>query len=316
MLGGRKVTQLFWNGISMTSPGLKSILPGPIHMTDQLRGYLFVLPCILLLVLVLGFPALTAVVNSFTPLWSPESTFTLTNYTSLLGDKLFWNALFVTIVFVAGTVGLHVVLGMIVALALNSAIRARSFFQIIAILPWTVPDVISGLVWRFMYNPTSGVINHFLMQVGLTDRYIEWLTNPNLALFSVILADVWRGYPFVMIILLAGLKAIPTDYYEAAEVDGANAVQRFIYITIPGLSRVMYVALALDIIWQMRRFGLMYNMTLGGPGHATEILSLYIYKHYFKYFNFEYASAMAVVMAVVMLAISFPYIRMISRGEK
>jgi multiple sugar transport system permease protein len=141
------------------------------------------------------------------------------------------------------------------------------------------------------------------------------LASPELALFSVILSDVWRGYPFVMIILLAGLQAIPDDYYEAATVDGANVFQRFFFITIPSLARVMYVAVALDIIWQMRRFGLIYNMTSGGPGHATEILSMYIYKHYFKYFNFEYASAMAVVMAIIMLAISYPYIRMIARRE-
>jgi multiple sugar transport system permease protein len=288
----------------------------PLKMTDQLRGYFFVLPCVLLLVLVLGFPALIAIANSFTPLWSPESTFTLINYKDLLQDTLFWNALIVTITFVCGTVGLHLVVGMIVALALNSAIRGRSFFQIVAILPWTIPDVISGLIWRFLYNPTSGILNHVLMQVGIIDQYVEWLSDPHLALFSVILADVWRGYPFVMVILLAGLQAIPEDYYDAASVDGAGAIQKFFYITLPGLARIIYIALALDIIWQMRRFGLIYNMTLGGPGHTTEILSLYIYKHYFKYFNFEYASALAVVMAVIMLAISFPYIRMVARRER
>jgi multiple sugar transport system permease protein len=283
---------------------------------DAVRGYLFVTPCVLMLVFVLGFPVLTAIANSFTPIWSETSTFTLRNYTELLSDGLFWNALTVTLIFVASTVGLHLLLGLIVALALDSALKGRKFLQIIAILPWTVPDVISGLVWRFMFNPTLGIINHLLRETGITDSYIEWLAQPDLALMSVIISDVWRGYPFVMIILLAGLQAIPDDYYEAAKVDGAGLLQRFYFITLPGISRVMYIAIALDTIWQMRRFGLIYNMTSGGPGHATEILSLYIYKHYFKYFNFEYASAMAVVMALIMLIISFPYIRMIAKREQ
>lgn len=285
-------------------------------MTDRKRGYLFVLPCLIVLVVVLAFPVVTAIMNSFTPIWSESQEVTLRNYRELLTDGLFWNALGVTLLFVAGTVGMHIIIGMVVALALNSAIRAKSIFQMIAILPWTLPDVISGLVWRFMYNPTAGIINRVLRDFGLTDRYIEWLGNPDSALWSVILADVWRGYPFVMIILLAGLAAIPDDYFEAAEVDGANVFQRFYHITIPSIARIVYIALALDTIWQMRRFGLIYNMTAGGPNHSTEILSLYIYKHYFQYFNFEYAAAMAVVMAIIMLVISFPYVRMIARRER
>lgn len=284
-----------------------------LQARNALRGYLFILPCIVLLLAVLGFPMVAAVANSFTPLWSPEKTFTLGNYFALLEDALFWNALRVTGVFVGGTVGMHLLLGFVVALALNAAIRAKKFFRVVAILPWTVPDVISGLIWRFMYNPTSGIINDVWMRIGIGGDYIEWLARPGLALPSVIIADVWRGYPFVMVILLAGLQAIPKELYEAARVDGASRLQEFFQVTIPGVMRITLIALALDTIWQIRRFGLIYNMTLGGPGHVTEILSLYVYKHYFKYFNFEYASAIAVVMAVIMLAISYPYIRTITR---
>lgn len=281
--------------------------------SHQFQGFLFVLPCILLLVLVLGFPVATAVVNSFAPIWSEVKKFTLENYIKLLNDKLFWNSLKVTFIFVISTVLLHLGIGFIVALVLNAEIKAKRFFRLIAILPWTVPDVICGLIWRFMYNPTLGIINAILMSAGVTTRYIEWLASPKLVLPSIIFADVWRGYPFVMIILLAGLQAIPREQYEAARVDGATTLQELIYITIPNLMRVILIALALDTIWQFRRFGLIYNMTLGGPGHTSEILSLYVYKHYFKYFNFEYASGMAVVMAVIMLIISYPYIRMIAR---
>lgn len=280
---------------------------------QTIQGYGFILPCLVILILVLGFPATVAVLNSFTPLWSETKTFTIANYIKLANDPLFWNALTITLLFVGGTVILHLLLGLAVAVALNVDIKARWLFRLIAILPWTVPDVISGLVWRFMYNPTSGIINDLLFRLGLTTTYIEWLADPQLALPSVIFADVWRGYPFVMLILLAGLQAIPTELYEAARIDGASTLQEFRYITIPNLKRMILIAIALDTIWQFRRFGLIYNMTLGGPGHATEILSLYIYRHFFKYFNFEYASAMAVVLAILMLVISLPYIRTIVR---
>jgi multiple sugar transport system permease protein len=280
---------------------------------QELEGYAFILPSLLMLLLILGFPMAIAVLNSFTPLWSEVKTFTLENYVKLAGDDLFWNALLVTFRFVGSTVLLHLVVGLAVALALNAQIKANRIFRIIAILPWTVPDVISGLIWRFMYNPTSGIINDLLHKTGVTNAYIEWLAHPKLALPSVIFSDVWRGYPFVMIILLAGLQAIPQELYEAARVDGASALQEFRHVTIPLLGRMIIIAVALDTIWQFRRFGLVYNMTLGGPGHVTEILSLYVYKQYFKYFNFEYASAMAVVLAIIMLVISLPYVRMMVR---
>lgn len=282
-------------------------------LKEKYQGYLFVLPCFLMLLLVLGFPAFMAVLNSFSPIWSEGFNFTLENYRKLSHDPVFWNALSKTLFFVSGTVFLHLALGLAVALALNAEIKARRFFRVLAILPWTVPDVISGLIWRFMYNPLSGIINDGLMKLQLTGTYIEWLADPKLAMPSIIFADVWRGYPFVMIILLAGLQAIPREQYEAARVDGASPLQEFWHITIPNLKRMIVIAVALDIIWQFRRFGLVYTMTQGGPGRTTEILSILVYKQYFRFFNFEYAAAIAVVMAVIMLIISFPYVRMIVR---
>lgn len=279
----------------------------------EMTGYAFILPCMLLMLVVFGIPATVAVANSFTPIWSEVKTFTFANYIRLQQDKQFWESLRVTLIFVAGSVSLHLALGLGVALALNIDVPGKWLFRIVAILPWTVPDVITGIVWRYMYDPTAGIINYFLDRIGVPNPYIEWLGRPHLALPSVIIADVWRGYPFVMLILLAGLQAIPQELYEAARVDGATAWQEFRHITIPGLSRMFMIALALDTIWQFRRFGLVYNMTQGGPGNATEILPLAIYNQYFKFFNFEYASAMAVVLAVIMLIISIPYIRLVAR---
>lgn len=275
------------------------------------QGLVFVLPALLMLLLILGFPIAVAVLTSFS---SPDAgSWTVENYRKLPGDSRFSNSILVTFTFVGGTVLLHLVVGFIVALALNTNIKAKEFFRVIAILPWTMPDVISGLIWRFMYNPTAGIINRLLFDFGLIRTHIEWLGDTDLALPAVIFADVWRGYPFVMLILLAGLQAIPRELYEAARVDGASPIKEFHYITIPMMKGMILIALALDTIWQFRRFGLVFNMTAGGPGNATEILSLYVYKQYFRYFNFEYAAAVAVVLAIIMIILSVPYIRTMVR---
>lgn len=277
------------------------------------QGLWFVLPAILTLLLVLGYPTVSAIFSSFKS-GPPVSELTTQNYTDAFGDPRFWNGLRVTFTFVGATVALHFALGMVVALVLNQQIRGLRWLRLIALIPWTVPDVMSGLIWRFMFNPTSGIVNHVLSGIGIIDGPVEWLGNPTLALPGVILADVWRGYPFVMLILLAGLQTIPLYQYEAAMVDGANAWQRFRYITLPNLQTVLLVAVVLDVIWQFRRFGLVFNMTGGGPGTRTEIMSLYVWKQYFRYFNYEYAAAMAVILGLLMVVISIPYIRSVLRS--
>lgn len=281
---------------------------------NQLRGYWFILPCFVILLGVMGFPTVVAFLNSFAPVWTKGlQGFTFNYYKRLFHDPIFWNAIVNTIYFVGGTVFLHLLLGFAVALALNAEIRARRFFRVIAILPWTLPDVIAGLIWGWMYDPLSGIINDFLHRIGLISSPITWLANPTLVMPSVILADTWRGYPFVMLVLLAGLQAIPRELYEAAKVDGASWIQELFYVTIPNLKKMIIIATILDIIWQTRRFGLIWVMTEGGPARATEILSVLAYKTYFKFFNFEYASAMSVAMAIFLLVIGMPYIRIIVR---
>lgn len=278
------------------------------------QGYWFILPCFLLLGLVLGFPMVMAILNSFAPIWTKGlAGFTLAYYQRLLHDDVFWNSIIRTVYFVGATVGLHLILGLAVALALNSAIRGRRFFRVMAILPWTVPDVIAGLVWGWMYDPLSGIVNDVLHRVGLISSPVEWLANPALVMPSVILADTWRGYPFVMLVLLAGLQAIPKEQYEAAKVDGASAIQEFFHVTLPNLKRMIAIATILDIIWQARRFGLIWVMTEGGPARSSEILSVLAYRQYFRFFNFEYASAISVALAVVLLIIGLPYVRAVAR---
>lgn len=276
---------------------------------------LFVLPGVLLLVLVLGFPAITSISYSIQPENKEIASYTFSHYVNLTKDPFFIRTFWNTGIFVFLSVAAHMVLGLAVAMVLNSALPAKPLFRIIALLPWVVPDVVAGIIWKWMYDPIYGALNDVLLKMGLINAPIEWLSNPNLALFSVILVNLWRGFPFVMLILLAGLQAIPQQLYEAAAIDGATKAQSFFHITIPGLKKMIVVALALDIVWEVRRFGLIQSMTHGGPGVLTEVLSTYTYKQYFQFFRFEYASAIAVIMTIVLLAASLPYIWMISQEE-
>ena len=275
----------------------------------------FVLPGVFLLIVVLGWPAVTSILYSFESAKAGDTAYTFANYQSLLKDPFFNTTFWNTAVFVFFSVAAHMVLGLAVAMVLNSALPAKPVFRVIALLPWVVPDVVAGIIWKWMFDPIYGALNDLMIRIGLLDNPVEWLSNPKLAMFSVILVNLWRGFPFVMLILLAGLQAIPRHLYEAAAIDGAPKFQQFIHITLPGLKKMIVVALALDIVWEVRRFGLIQAMTQGGPGVLTEVLSTYTYKQYFQFFRFEYASAISVVMTIVLLMVSLPYIWMISQEE-
>jgi multiple sugar transport system permease protein len=282
---------------------------------DRHMWMVFVLPGVILLVMVLGWPAITSILYSFETEKAGDAAFTLANYKSLLKDPFFNTTFWNTTVFVFFSVVAHMILGLAVAMVLNSALPAKPVFRVIALLPWVVPDVVAGIIWKWMFDPIYGALNDLLIKIGLLNTPIEWLSNPKLAMTSAILVNLWRGFPFVMLILLAGLQSIPIHLYEAAAIDGAPKFQQFIHITLPGLKKMIVVALALDIVWEVRRFGLIQAMTQGGPGILTEVLSTYTYKQYFKFFRFEYASAISVVMTIVLLLVSLPYIWMISQEE-
>lgn len=286
-----------------------------MQIRDSYRGYLFILPAFLLLLIILGFPAVAAILQSFHIMWVPEPSFTVKSYSELFHDTEFIAAAINTVIFVGTTVGFHLLIGLGVALLLNREIKNKHFFRVIAILPWTVPDVIGGLIWKFMLNTLSGIVNSVLLKTGFIIQPIDWLGNPKLALPCLIFAEVWRGYPFAMLILLAGLQAIPKELYEAAKIDGASETKSFFYVTLPNLKYMFVIALVLDTIWECRLFGMVYSMTGGGPGYSSEVLSLLTYKQYFIFFNTSYAASIAVVLAILMLIISIPYLRMTMRGE-
>lgn len=273
---------------------------------ERWTAYWFVLPGTVLLAAILGFPAIAAIFESFdmTGAAGPAGT-----YAALVSDDQFLTASYNTALFVVCVVTLHILLGLGVALLLNSPFKYIWFFRVIAILPWTVPDVIGGLIFRFLLDPLSGGINSVAIRLQLMQQPYDWLGDPNWAMFSVIMAETWRGYPYPMLILLAGLQAIPREQYEAATMDGAGSWKTFTNVTLPGLMPMILIAVVLDVIWQCRLFGMIFGMTNGGPGNATQNLSLFVYRQYFQFFETSYAASAAVVLAAVLLTIAIPYIR-------
>jgi len=277
---------------------------------EDVKGFLFVLPALVLLIAVLGFPLLGAILQSLNLLWVEKPGFSLAAYRLLASDPAFVRSVFSTALFVVATVTFHLTLGLAVAMLLNLDVKLKWFFRVAALLPWTVPDVVAGLVWRFMVDPLAGFVNALLIAFDPRIEPIDWLGNPQLAQFTLILAEGWRAYPFIMLILLAGLQAIPRQQYEAAQIDGATWWQSFRYVTLPNLKTMFIIATVLDTIWECRLFGMVFSLTGGGPGDATQVLSLLIYRQNFEFFNTSYSAAIAVVLALAMFAVSVPYLRL------
>ena len=276
---------------------------------EDLHGFLFVAPALLLLVAVLGFPAIAAGLQSVNLMWVDKPAFSLAAYRQLTGDPVFAQAAINTLLFVVATVTFHMLMGLGVALLLNLEIRGKWLFRVAALLPWTMPDVVAGLVWRFMFDPLAGFVNSAAIALHLISEPIDWLGNPTLARLCLVLAEGWRAYPFIMLILLAGLQAIPRTQYEAARIDGASAWQSFVYVTLPNLRTMLIIALVLDTIWECRLFGMVFSLTGGGPGDVTQTLPLLVYRQNFEYFNTAYSAAIAVVLALAMFSIAVPYLR-------
>jgi multiple sugar transport system permease protein len=284
---------------------------------DRHLGYFFVLPATLMLVAVLVFPAFITLKLSVTPEGGSGWNLTLTHYQNAMRDPVLFQTFKNTFAFVAWSMVGHFVLGLGLALALNQALPGQTLFRLIALIPWTIPDVVAGIIFRWALNPINGCLNPLIRMVfpGFPAEF-QWLSSPTLAFPSVIVANVWRGYPLVMVMLLAGLMAIPRELYEAAAVDGAGKLKRFFHVTLPGLSTIILIALALDMVWEFRRFALVVTMTGGGPGTLTEVLSTLVYKTYFQFFTFEYASAIAILMSVVLFFLSLPYILLVGRERQ
>ena len=269
---------------------------------DWRIALLFVMPLVILMVGLILWPFINAILLSFTTrsITRVEQFVGLRNYELLLRDTDFRSALSNTMLFTFWSVSVKLVVGMTIALLLNSKLPFRSVLTGIMLLPWIVPEVVTAMAWRSIYDPIFGGLNPILMSLGLIDRKVAWLAEPQLALPSVIAVNVWKGIPFFTMLLLAGLKAVDGELYEAAEVDGASAFHRFRHITLPGLRYVIAVTVLLSTISTFNTFGLVYLMTGGGPGGATRLYSILAYEKAIIGLRFGPGAAVALSMAPVL----------------
>lgn len=278
------------------------------------RPYLFVLPLLVVMLAVVVYPVLynaRVSVFDYTPVRQTWTFVGLQNFAKVSQSPQFWQSLRVTLLWVAANVGLQFVVGMAVAVALHRIRYARGFLGGLFLVPWISSFVIVAVLWMWLYHPQLGVLNDILLKLGLIDRPVAWLAFPNLAFTSMVVANSWKFFPLVMITLLAGLQAIPSDYYEVAEIEGATRLQAFFQVTVPSLLPSISSAVIVAAIWAFNAFTLPFIMTGGGPLRSTEVLGLYIYKQAFTSFDFGAAAAAAIILFLLILLFVTAYLRLV-----
>ncbi|MBE0432267.1 sugar ABC transporter permease [candidate division WOR-3 bacterium] len=271
----------------------------------------FLLPLIIFILVFIILPVLGTVVTSmFQDVTFLEREFLfLENYRRIFSDPAFGQSFRFTFLFVAVSVPLEICLGLMFALLLNEQLPFRGALRAFVLIPWAIPAAISGRIWELIYNYHYGLANFLFVKLGISAEPINWLGSGLGAFFSLVVSDVWKTSPFVAIILLAGLQAIPRELYEQGQVDGANLLQRFYRITLPLLKPVLVVALLFRTIDALRIFDLIYVLTHGGPGGATNSLSLYAYRYYLGG-DFGYGSAVSTILFIVAFSLSVLYVKL------
>lgn len=297
----------------------------PLSSAQLLLGWLdarlpqlFLLPGVACLFLVIAYPVVYNLIVSFTDasLMYPGLAFVgLENYQITLGDPTFWNAAFHTLTWTVFSVGGQLLVGLIAALALERVTRGRGLLRLALIVPWAFPAIVMAFGWRFMLDPLYGVANHLMMVTGLIDAPISPLSERALSMPIVILMNIWFGFPFMMVAIIAGLAAIPRELYEAARIDGANWWQEFAYITLPALWRIISVLVILRTIWVFNNFEFIFLTTGGGPVDATTTLPIYAFQVGWQRYDLGRMAAVAIVMIGLLCLLLTLYLRLLRRRD-
>jgi multiple sugar transport system permease protein len=280
------------------------------EMRREWTAYLFNLPGLILFAIFTLYAVVVSLWLSFHhwDLIEPEKPFIgLQNYREVLQDGAFWDAVGHTVYFTVASVIPAMAIGLALALLLNTQMRALGLFRAAFYLPAITPLVIAAIIWKWVYNADYGLANYYLMRVGLIDQPVHWLADKHLAMPAVIVMGIWVSVGFNMIVYLAGLQAIPAEFYEAAQVDGANAWQRFRRITFPLVAPTTFFLAIVQSIWGMQAFDQIFVMTSGGPpgpGGATTTVVYYLWQQGFRFFRMGYAAALAYTMFVLLFVVS------------
>ncbi len=284
----------------------------PLERGERRLGFLLLAPAFVLLAAVVVYPIVDLVITSFqfnnlAQPWMGTPFVGFENYARAMGDERFWEATWHTITYILVTVPGAVVVGLGLALLANQPFKVKWPVRLGLLLPWALPLVFSGLIFRWFFEYSQGLVNNALIFVGLAPK--SWLTDPTLAFIAICIAIVWKTSSFVALVLLAGLQTIPRSLYEAAEIDGASRWKQFLEITLPMLRPAIVVALIFRTITSIQTFDIPYAMTNGGPGNATETLAMYIHKTTIDFLDLGYGSALAVLMFIVSALATAGYLR-------
>jgi ABC-type sugar transport system permease subunit len=302
---------------------LPTAVPAPrrrFRLSDRQVGILFMLPFLVTGALFMVWPVAEAVRLAFyayNPL-RPDDIYWvgLENFERIFDDPLFWESFRQALVWTGWSILFQTLLGVGMALLLNMTLPGMAVFRGLLLFPYIVPTVVIALNWRWIFNSEIGVVNYALLELGIIDQNIAWLSTPDMAMASAILLNVWKYTPFVIICVLARLQTIPTELYDAAKVDGAGAWRRFIDITLPMLKEVLVVVIVFRTIWTFNKFEEIYLLTRGGPGTSTFNLAVYAFEEGMANLRLGVAAATGVVMILLLLVGTVIYVRVSGFGQE
>ncbi|CDZ27892.1 sugar ABC transporter permease [Neorhizobium galegae] len=283
-----------------------------IWRSERLLPYLLLAPAVVVTVVIVFMPMVQAVLTSFYDLilFRPNASkfVGFGNYIRLFNDPVFWTALWNTIIWIGLTVPLQMGLGLVAALLLNREFPWRGLARALIIIPWALPSVVIALMWRWIYDPNTGVLNDILIYLSIVQSAVPWLADPEVAIYAIIATLTWQGFPFFAVMILAGLQGIPRSQYEAASIDGASTWRQFVHITLPGIAPVLATAGLLRVIWVANSMDVIFVMTGGGPGYATHTLPLYAFIKARQNLDFGYGTAIAVTFTILLGAFVVLYL--------
>ena len=285
---------------------------------NRVLAYCSVFPSILIVALLVAVPTAAGVAFSVqdVQIGEPTSPFVgLAHFQWALAADVFRSALANTLIWVFGSVGLEMVIGLGVALLLNRTFVGRGLARAIVFAPYLIPTVVAVLVWRYMFHDVVGIMNHFLLGIGVIDAPLNWLATPKMAMVSVIIVGVWKFFPFVVLAILGVLQSVPQEQYEAARIDGASDWQQFWRITLPYVMPVFLLTALLRTIWTFHKFDIIYLLTGGGPMGATTTLPVLVYQKAFADFELGRAAALALITAFILALMLGVYFYLTKRAE-
>lgn len=292
--------------------------------TAAKMGFLFAIPAVIYMLVFIGYPMIQNIILSFKNVdvytfsdASKQSFVGFQNYKELFtgSNSILPRAILNTLVFTAGSIFFQFIIGFGLALLFNKKFPGCSFFRGMTMISWLLPVTVAGLLFKFMFASSGGIVNQFLMGLGLADQPLDWLLKPGLAMISAIVANIWIGIPFNMMLLITGLTIIPGDVYESASLDGAGKLQTLFLITIPMIKPAIMSVLTLGFVYTFKVFDLVWVMTKGGPVNSTELVSTYAYRLSFEEFQFSKGAAAANILFLILLVVGCFYIKTISDDE-